>query len=303
MIRILLVVMAATLVGCLEVKNNANDYTEAQFPDDTTEISVSNTASNTNNALAGPGAAAGGGATGMGGEGGMMATPHWGYSGHEGPQHWGDLSPAFEQCKLGMEQSPIDIQASAATPTDLPNIHFNYQPFPLEIVNNGHTIVINVEEGSHIEVGGSVYELIQFHFHALSEHTIDGQHSPMEVHFVHANARGSLAVVGAMMEVGPTEHPDYAAIWAHLPQQKGMPHQVASVMVDATDLMPMSQQSYRYAGSLTTPPCSEGVAWHVLTDPVMLSQAQIDAFTAIYDHNYRPVGDLHGRQVLLDSTP
>jgi len=225
---------------------------------------------------------------------------HWTYEGEHGPEHWGELSPEFAACSEGREQSPIDIPAAASVnPAD---IVFNYQPTALNIVNNGHTIKVSYDEGSSIEVDGTTYNLLQFHFHALSEHTIKGEYSDVEMHLVHQSAAGGYAVVGVMLERG-SENQAYALVWGHLPAEEGEPETIGGVTVKADDLLPAERTYHRYNGSFTTPPCTEGVKWFVMSTPVELSEAQVAAFEAIYDHNYRPVQPFNQRVFYAGGAP
>jgi carbonic anhydrase len=223
---------------------------------------------------------------------------HWGYDGEAGPEHWGTLSPDFAACSAGREQSPVDIPAAA--PVNPPELGFDYQPSELNIVNNGHTIQVNNDPGSSLEFGGAVYELVQFHLHALSEHTLNGAYTDMELHLVHQDAGGRLAVVGVMIKEG-AHNPAYEPVLAHMPPEEGDPLTISGTTVNASELLPAEQSYYRYSGSLTTPPCTEGVAWFVMATPVELSTAQIAAFQALYDHNYRPIQPLNERTFLLTS--
>jgi carbonic anhydrase len=221
---------------------------------------------------------------------------HWGYDGEVGPEHWGTLSPEFAACSAGKEQSPVDIPATATV--NPPDLRFDYRPSELNIVNNGHSIQVNYEPGSTLEVGGVVYELVQFHLHAPSEHTLDGAYTDMELHLVHKDASGRVAVVGVMI-VGGAHNPAYEPVLAHMPAEEGDPLTVSGTMANAGELLPAEQSYYRYNGSLTTPPCTEGVTWLVLATPIELSMSQIAAFQALYDHNYRPVQPLNERTFLL----
>lgn len=224
---------------------------------------------------------------------------HWAYSGAGGPEHWGTLEPEFAACASGKSQSPIDI--THATPSDLPNIVFNYAPSAVNIVNNGHTIQVNYDAGSSIEIDGVRYDLVQFHFHAPSEHTINGKRYPAELHLVHKSASGDLAVVGVMMDKG-AENLALAPVWSHLPAKEG-PEEHFTAAVDATSLLPDVRTTFRYSGSLTTPPCSEGVKWNVMTAAIQLSDTQLRAFTKIIDGNDRPLQPLGGRTLIEDTSP
>ncbi len=220
---------------------------------------------------------------------------HWAYEGEEGPEHWGELSPDFAACSAGVEQSPIDIpQTASVNPAD---ILFNYQPTALTIVNNGHTIKVDYDGGSSIEVDGATYNLLQFHFHALSEHTVNGNYSDVEMHLVHQSADGNFAVVGVMMNRG-NENQAFAPVWDNLPAEEGEPETIGGVTVNADDLLPQERSYHRYNGSFTTPPCTEGVKWFVMNTPVELSEAQAAAFEQIYKDNFRPTQPFNDRAFL-----
>lgn len=235
------------------------------------------------------------------------SAPVWHYEGEEGPAHWGTLSPAFAACGEGRAQSPIDISKPSAD-ADLGAVKTTYPPAALRIVhhahmadgiNNGHTIQVNVSEADTLAVGGKTFQLVQYHFHAPSEHTIDGRHFPMEMHMVHKAGDDQLAVVGVFIEEG--EHNTaFDPVWGNLPKEKGVETHLTDVNVDVDELLPKARTTYRYEGSLTTPPCSEGVTWLVMTSPIALSAGQIAQFTAIVNQNNRPVQPLNGRPVVTD---
>jgi len=223
------------------------------------------------------------------------AQPHWGYTGHGGPDSWGELSEKFHTCAAGVNQSPIDVSGSVEA--KLPAIGFAYQGQPREIVNNGHTVQVNVAPGSYITVDGQQFELKQYHFHTPSENLIEGKQYPLEAHLVHADARGNLAVVAVMFEQG-SHNAVLAQLWDELPRHGGEQHALAAAP-DLDALLPQDRSYYRFNGSLTTPPCSEGVRWLVLSQPLSIDSAQVDAFAAaVHGHNNRPVQPLHARIVL-----
>ncbi|MEM7115472.1 MAG: carbonic anhydrase family protein [Chloroflexota bacterium] len=225
---------------------------------------------------------------------------HWEYVGDNGPENWGALNNAFSLCGTGTEQSPIDI--SGATGTDLANLVFDYGSDSLELVHNGHTVQVNHNSGSSVTIDDETYELVQFHFHAPSEHTINGKSYPVEMHLVHANANGSLAVVGVMIDEGAAND-TLSAIWNHLPTEAGDPFTVTEVDVDAINLLPKNRTTFRYNGSLTTPPCSEQVKWNVMTTPITMTADQITAFEeAVVHQNNRPLQPLNDRTVQEDTT-
>jgi len=222
------------------------------------------------------------------------AEPHWSYEGESGPTHWAHLDPAWALCATGKQQSPIDITAGVTPHID--DLSFEYQPSPLDLVNNGHTVQVNYEAGSHLIVRGVSYDLVQFHFHAHSEHRLAGHFAPLEVHLVHRNASGGLAVIGVLIEEG-VSNAALESVFENLPKQSGETLRLADSSFDATELLPEAFESFHYDGSLTTPPCSEGVNWHVLAAPLQASSAQIAKFTALYANDARPLQALEDRTV------
>lgn len=224
--------------------------------------------------------------------------PHWGYpSGHDDPAHWGALSDDFAACSgAGHEQSPIDIRPAAAVPARIAPVELHWTAFTPEVVNNGHTVQVNANgAGGYAVLDGTRYDLLQLHFHHVSEHTIDGRHSPMEVHLVGRSEGDRLLVVGAMIEPG-AESPVLAAVWPLIPAAGAAA--AGTGTIDPAALVPAGGASFRYAGSLTTPPCSEIVTWNVMANPITASEAQIAAFATLFPDNYRPTQDLARRFVL-----
>lgn len=224
---------------------------------------------------------------------------HWTYEGEEGPEHWGSLKPEYALCSTGKTQSPVDIVGAYST--DIHDIRFDYRASALNIFNNGHTIEVNYDAGSSITYKGVTYNLRQFHFHHPSEHTIEGVATPLEVHFVHQDADGNLAVVAVMLTEGDATNEAFAAVFDHLPAEESEV-ETLDASVNAAAMLPESAIYFTYTGSLTTPPCSEGVRWFVMQEPVALSAEQIEAFSAIFELNARPVQPLNARDLLLDTS-
>ncbi len=238
-------------------------------------------------------------------------TVHWGYEADNGPYAWGSMDSAWVLCAEGREQSPIDL--SNATDTELPamtidtpseqEVQVLNQSGVIHELDNGHTIQINAKTSEKMTVGGKSYALVQFHFHAPSEHTVDGEYFPMEMHFVHQAEDGALAVVGVMIDEG-TQNPGIAPLWAQLPEAVGTETTVHIPVGFADHIFPdVGSGFYHYDGSLTTPPCSQGVKWYVRKTPTFLSDEQIAAFTAVYNHNNRPVQPINARTLYLDESP
>jgi carbonic anhydrase len=224
--------------------------------------------------------------------------PHWTYEGEEGPEHWGDLSEDFALCSTGRAQSPIDISGSQSV--NLADIAFNYQPSALNIFNNGHTIQVAYDEGSSITYNETQYQLLQFHLHHPSEHTFNGESFAMEIHFVHRSADGDLAVVGVLLRESDVANEAYATIFDNMPGEAGTP-EPSELTIDPNALLPTEHVYYTYSGSLTTPPCSQGVRWLVLQTPVDISLEQAEAFAALFELNARPIQPLNTRDLLSDS--
>ncbi|PZU98308.1 MAG: carbonate dehydratase [Pseudanabaena sp.] len=222
-------------------------------------------------------------------------TINWSYGGTENPTQWGHLSKDFALCELGKAQSPINIsEAANSSPA---NINFDYKPSPLEVVNNGHTIQVNYAEGSKVTIEGNEYALLQFHFHTPSEHYINGQASPMEMHLVHRDQSGHLAVVAVMLSEGMSNSL-VSQVWEHLPAY-GEVSNVGNLLINAVDLLPSKRSYFSYDGSLTTPPCSEGVSWNIFTEPVKVSKEQIEKFAQIFRVDARPLQPLNNRTTQL----
>jgi carbonic anhydrase len=229
-------------------------------------------------------------------------TNHWGYEGVEGPGHWAMLEPSYMTCEAGRQQSPINIEMPRHGENQ-EELTFHYQPTPLRVRNNGHTIQVNYQEGSYLRLNGQSYKLRQFHFHDPSEHHIDGKTYPMEMHLVHQDDRGHILVVGILMALGKENHVfSRAGDW--LEQQTGhrLPPKVGEISVDVPfnlmDLLPSNTHHFSYHGSLTTPPCSEGVQWIVLKTPIEISKVQAERFTTTIGPNARPIQPLGGREIL-----
>ncbi|SRR6266545_3771836 len=214
----------------------------------------------------------------------------WSYSGANGPAHWGKICPQFAACGIGSRQSPIDITATISR--TLPPLEIRYGSRHARVVDTGHDIQVDITQGGStaLVVGGRTYQLAQFHFHAPGEHKIAGKPAPMEVHFVHADEGGELAVISVMMQEGKA-NPVIATILHAL--DTGHPE----IELDPADLLPGDRSYFGYAGSLTTPPCTEGVRFHVLRGSIELSKQQIEDFRRRY-LNSRPIQNLNGRVVL-----
>ncbi|MES2221829.1 MAG: carbonic anhydrase family protein [Acidobacteriota bacterium] len=236
------------------------------------------------------------GLTAAGGTQEHQSSAHtWDYGAARGPSHWGELEPEFAPCKTGHRQSPIDIRNPQKA--DLPSIQFDYKPSPLNIVDNGHTIMVNYSPGSFITVGGKRYELRQFHFHRPSEEKINGKGYEMSVHLVHADQKGNVAVVAVLLVKGE-DNALVHTLWTDLPKEKEKVESEKAVQIEADGLLPHDHSYYTFFGSLTTPPCSEDVTWFVLKHPVSVSAAEIDRFSKLYRNDARPTQPLNGRVVL-----
>ncbi len=219
----------------------------------------------------------------------------WGYTGNTGPKHWGSLSSKFSACTHGLSQSPIDLVPSEGA--TVKPILFDYRATPLSITHTGHTVQVSYQPGSAIKIGSKVYELLSFDFHTPSEHTLNGVRSEMEVHFVHRAKDGQIAVVGVLLDVGAF-NVHLEKIWKRMPARESAEQIYRDVMINAADLLPKRKKYFRYMGSLTTPPCSEGVHWYVLETPVTIGEGQAKRFQAAVGENARPLQTLNNRLLL-----
>ncbi|EIJ35634.1 carbonic anhydrase [Thiothrix nivea] len=222
-------------------------------------------------------------------------TAHWGYTGDTGPENWAQLTPENASCS-GKNQSPINL--AGFTEADLPPIEFNYgNSSSKEVLNNGHTIQVNYTSGDTIKVDSIQFALKQFHFHAPSENHINGKSFPMEAHLVHKDSTNDIAVVALMFEEGAA-NPELEKVWAEMPADADTVDAL-DTQVDASKLLPQNRDYYRFNGSLTTPPCTEGVRWIVMKQPVTASKEQIEKFAHVMHHpNNRPVQATNARPVL-----
>lgn len=224
--------------------------------------------------------------------------PHWKYVGAEGADKWGELWPDWSKCKSGVAQSPIDLPKKGEKPAKATALATTYSTLPLRILNNGHTIQVPAAEGGKLTLDGVDYELAQFHLHAPSEHTVAGAKFDGELHMVHKNAKGELAVIGVFLKKGK-ENKILAPVFSAMPAEES--HEAAAVAdanVDIAKLVPKKSAYYSYSGSLTTPPCSEGVKWFVLIKPIEVSEVQLKKFQDVmHGENARPVLPLGERKV------
>jgi carbonic anhydrase len=223
----------------------------------------------------------------------VVHAPHWDYQGAGGPESWGKLQAEFSKCSVGTRQSPIDIRDGVKVQLD--PVQFDYKPSGFRVIDNGHTVQVNVSSGNSIEVLGRRYDLVQFHFHRPSEERINGRQFDMVAHLVHKDIDGRLAVVAVLLDRGSIQ-PVVQTVWNNLPLEKGE-DVAAKVALDLNALLPADRSYFTYMGSLTTPPCSEGVLWMVMKNPVSISAEQINIFARLYPMNARPIQQVSGRLI------
>ncbi|WP_420994771.1 carbonic anhydrase [Cupriavidus sp. 30B13] len=219
---------------------------------------------------------------------------HWSYSGRTDAGRWADLDKRFRDCRNGEAQSPVDLGGTQEKTAGLDAMGFAYGSGPAELVNNGHTVQVNLPDAGTVRIDGTPYRLLQFHFHTPSETTFDGKAYPLAAHLVHRNAEGRLAVVAVLFRLG-MENAALRPVLSGLPARKGERRKLAAL--DPSALLPAARGYYAYMGSLTTPPCSEGVRWRVFSTPLEISAAQLAAFRALYPMNARPAQPLNGRAI------
>ncbi len=232
---------------------------------------------------------------GAGASGHAATLHHWSYTGNEGPEHWAELGGDNAICATGQRRSPIDISGSVKSRTA--KIVFDYHPSAATIQNTGHTIQIAPADAGGVIVDGVRYQLKQFHFHSPSEHAVNGHRAVLETHFVHQSAKGDYLVIAVLSDIG-TADPMLASLWTYLPTDAGKPVPLSDLLINPQDLMPATQDFYVYSGSLTTPPCTEGVTWMVYSSPLSVSTEQADAFVQLLGANARPIQVRHERDFL-----
>jgi carbonic anhydrase len=221
--------------------------------------------------------------------------PRWGYYEDIGPDHWGDLSEEFATCKSGKAQSPINIGRQVVG--RLPPLQFRYRASPINVINNGRSIIIEVPPGNRLTIAGKDYELKQFHFRTPSEHARSAYRLPMEIQFVHESQDGELAVLAVLARTTYRPNPILNRIWEHIPRQPGEMAAPARLRINPISLLPVKRDYATYQGSLTTPPCTEGVRWIVFQEPVRVSRDQVDKLARGIGDNARPLQPLNGRTV------
>ena len=250
----------------------------------------------TRSAAAVPVAAAAAAALADGHRAGHGAAAHWDYGGSAssaGPEAWAQMKPEFAACGSGTRQSPIDIRDGIKV--NLDPVRFDYKPSAFRVLDNGHTVQVNVGPGNSIDVAGRRFDLVQFHFHRPSEERIDGKQFDMVAHLVHKDIDGRLAVVAVLLDRG-SAHPLVQSVWNNLPLEKG-DEVAARSTLDMNALLPTERSYFTYMGSLTTPPCSEGVLWMVMKTPMPISNDQIGIFARLYPMNARPIQSVSGRLI------
>jgi carbonic anhydrase len=223
-------------------------------------------------------------------------TAHWAYEGVNGPQAWGQLKPEFNLCATGRRQSPISIEEAGTLQGPAEPIVFSYAASQGTVINNGHTIQVDVQGDNSITVRGSNYRLLQFHFHTPSEEQINHKRYPMVAHLVHRNVEGQLAVVAVLLDTSSAS-PLIDKVWTYMPLDTDDRVRMPPGLLDLKELLPTDQRYYQFMGSLTTPPCSEGVLWLVLKTPMAISQQQLRLFTQLYPNNARPIQPMNARPV------
>jgi carbonic anhydrase len=254
---------------------------------------------------------------GSGGSEGTAEGPAWNHDPGdtgEGPAGWGEIDESFEQCRTGKSQSPVAIAESV--PADLPELEFNYPSTPFVVESTGHVIEVTMPEASNLTltIGNAVYRLLNFHFHAPSEHTIDGASYPAELHLVHESEQGELAVVGILVEPSALPSPLIDEVVESAPVDVGEEVRVADalspldLLLDHDPPGAVIDRYYTYPGSLTTPGCTEGVRWIVLQDIHVINPGTLELLHSLiasfpgydgYEDNNRPPQPLNGRKIEL----
>ncbi len=221
---------------------------------------------------------------------------HWDYAGEHGPEHWGEMKPEFNACAIGQRQTPIHIQSGQTLQGPAEPLRFDYSASGGSVINNGHTVQVDVEGDNSLTVRGSTYRLVQFHFHHPSEEKINHKNFAMVAHLVHRNDQGQLAVVAVLIDPGEPNSLIHK-IWTHMPLDKNDRVRLPDGLVDLNQLLPQDARYYQFMGSLTTPPCTEGVLWMVMKQPVTIGRDQLRLFSQLFPMNARPVQAINGRAI------
>lgn len=224
-----------------------------------------------------------------------MNNPDWNYKGDNGPENWWRLSPENLPCKEGKSQSPVDISKVNETPREVVELSYNYSR--INIINNGCTIMVNYEQGSNAVIGAEKFKLLQFHFHTPAEHTINGRRYAMEMHLVHNSADEKIMVLGVLFNPGKF-NPELQKLIDNFPKEINIPAVNEEAKISVLNLLPGKKAYYHYSGSLTTPPCTEGVNWYIFSSTVEASRGQIDKFKIVMGKNARPVQPLNNRTII-----
>jgi len=223
----------------------------------------------------------------------VKRSDQWSYEGDTGPAKWGKINPAWAKCDTGNRQSPIDIRDGIKV--DLEPLEFAYGASGFNVLNNGHTVQVNLAPGNRFTLTGRTYELQEFHFHRPSEEKVDGRGFDMVAHLVHKDEEGRQAVIAVLIENG-TQHPGIQTVWNNLPLEKHQPL-APVIQFDPAAMLPQGRQYYTFKGSRTMPPCDEGVLWIVMKEPIQASKQQLDIFARLYPMNARPIQALSGRLI------
>jgi carbonic anhydrase len=221
----------------------------------------------------------------------------WSYTGNTGPAKWGKMAKEFAVCGTGELQSPIDIPDAHVRKGDIPAMLFNYKPSPLRIVDDGHTIRVNYAPGSYVNNNGKRYDLVAIEFHKPGEEKVNGKGHEMSAHLIHTDKDNKVAIIAVLLDQG-AENPVLKTLWSNLPSTKNKESVVDSVTINAVGLLPKHKGYYTYTGSLTAPPCTEGVTWFVMQEPVPVSADQIARFGRLYPENARPIQPRNDRDIL-----
>lgn len=219
---------------------------------------------------------------------------NWSYYGGKGPSNWYKLDPSFSACREGKQQSPIDIRGVKAN-NALPAIDFHYVSGPVTLVNTGHTVRINVAPGGYILLGGDRYDLVEFHFHHPAEDLVNGKLSDLVIDLVHKNTSGELAIIAVRVDEGQVNG-SLAALWPSLPRVAGATATLQDPF-NPLGLLPPDRRYWTYTGSITVPPCTEGVRWLVMQTATQFSQDQMESFARLYPDNARQVQPMRGRKI------
>lgn len=216
----------------------------------------------------------------------------WSYDGDQnGQEDWGSLSQAYAACSVGTAQSPIAL--SGAQTVSLPALTMKYTASPAHSQRKDYTLAVAIDGKNILIDKGQQYLLRELRMHSPSEHMIGDMFFPLELHFIHQDASGKTLILAVFVKGGGLDNPNFQSVLTNAPQ----PGEVKNFTLDMIGLLPVARGYYSYTGSLSAPPCTEGVEWRVLKTSISISDAQIKEITKLLGRNARLTQPIYMRSL------